>query len=408
MKEFICPKCNKVFNKKSNYNYHVFKRKTSCMRNFKHKNISTNLKIKPKMAEKYNIHFLCPICFISFTRKDNLNRHTKSFHKLKKLPPENAEIMKIVNFPKIDTIGSVNESIININNTFNKGIKNLRTNEQGGKFVAQKKHKNALNLASRKSTINGYLCEYCEKTFTLKSSLCRHLKNYCKVLKTKRKEEEEKRLFLEKIESMKKENKEQRELILQLDEKITSIRNSLINYTMNNNINNINNNNLSSNKTINNIQNNIYKTNIKLVPFGKEDLSYISNEICSLILNKGFKSVPKLVEFVHFSNSNPKHHNVYISNMRDTYATIFNGKIWILHDRQDIINQLYDDKRLFLEDKFKELHEKLDHVTKKKFNRFIKTNDEFVSNNVKEDIKLLLYNKKYVPMKTKTQFIELK
>ena len=53
-----------------------------------------------------------------------------------------------------------------------------------------------------------------------------------------------------------------------------------------------------------NIQNNI-SGNVKLVKFGDEDLSCIKDDVYKKILNSGFKSVPNLIEHVHFNTLNP-------------------------------------------------------------------------------------------------------
>ena len=79
-----------------------------------------------------------------------------------------------------------------------------------------------------------------------------------------------------------------------------------------NNMNNIH----IQNKQINN-------NTIKLVAFGNEDLSYITDTVCKKILNKGYMSVPGLIEHVHFDKNKPENHNIYVSNMRNNNVMIF-------------------------------------------------------------------------------------
>jgi len=79
-------------------------------------------------------------------------------------------------------------------------------------------------------------------------------------------------------------------------------------------------------KHINNIQtqNNITQNNtFNILAFGKEDLSHITDDTYKKIINKGFKSVPALVDAIHFNKDKPENHNIYISNIRDDYILVF-------------------------------------------------------------------------------------
>jgi len=161
---------------------------------------------------------------------------------------------------------------------------------------------------------------------------------------------------------------------------------------------NISVNNTNSHNTTNNTQNNI---NIQLVAFGKEDLSYIDDKICKEILGKGYCSIPELIEYVHFNNNNPELQNVYIANMRDVYVMTFDGQSWILTDRKEAIDTLYDEKYFFLSEKFQELKSSLKDSTVKKFSRFSKDESKKVKKGIEDEIKRLLYNKRDVPIKNR-------
>jgi len=64
MVQYVCLKCGKQFNKKSNYDYHTQKRQTLCNKNI----------IKKK--------YPCQFCKSNFTTKSNLSRHIKKFCKI--------------------------------------------------------------------------------------------------------------------------------------------------------------------------------------------------------------------------------------------------------------------------------------------------------------------------------------
>ncbi len=106
MVNYICNKCNKNFNKKSNYLVHINK-KFACDENNKiiveaqknnlnPQNIEINThKNQNKPFEKFNlcddennINLCCNYCGVQYNRKDNLKRHIDKFCKVKKLQDE--------------------------------------------------------------------------------------------------------------------------------------------------------------------------------------------------------------------------------------------------------------------------------------------------------------------------------
>ena len=114
------------------------------------------------------------------------------------------------------------------------------------------------------------------------------------------------------------------------------------------------------------------------------------------------KPVSTLVEQVHFNRNKPENHNVYISNIRTNYALVYDGDDWKLKEREEILQQLIDDKTGILSDKFDELLTTLDEPTIKKFQRFLDNQDEnSVTTSLKKDLKLLLYNNKKLAEKAK-------
>ena len=80
-------------------------------------------------------------------------------------------------------------------------------------------------------------------------------------------------------------------------------------------------------------------------------------------MNRGFKSVPTLVEHVHFNKNKPENHNVYISNIQTNYVLVYDGIDWKLMERDGVLQQLVDDKSEILSDKFDELLTQLDEPT---------------------------------------------
>jgi len=352
MVKYICDKCGRQFNHKGHYDYHINKKKKPCIKTTKN-----TVKMDGKMEG-----LKCFKCGKCYTRKDNLLRHIRSYC--------------LIDDP-------INKSVSNRQHHYNINTDlNIKT--------ALHKDK--------------YICIYCKKLFSRSDSLTRHLQYSCKAKKELDDQKEE--LYYLLLDQMTKQNQQIEELQKNNRKIKLLMKNNEIKYK--NEINSLkeNNCNIIVNNTenrINNIQNNIIN-NIKLVPFGKEDLSFISDSVCKLFLKKGYQSVPKLIEDVHFNINNKELHNVYIPNMKNLYAMIFVGNHWGLKNKQEVIDQLFDDKQCFLIEKYKELENTLDSITKKKFKRFIEESDDKIITDLKDDIKLMLYNNRKIPMETKKMY----
>ena len=235
-------------------------------------------------------------------------------------------------------------------------------------------------------------CEYCHKIFSRSDALSRHIDKYCKI---KRKIDNDKEQLFQKLlhdhdKLIKRIEQLEKEVGEHNSESKKSVNQKTGSKIQNCDINTLNN---TNNNTTNNTTNNTY--NIKLIAFGKEDISTMSEEVYKKIINKGFNSVPALVEEIHFNKNKPENHNVYISNMRDDLAVIYDGENWKMSDRHDLIDGLYDKNSFILVSKFHELHEKLPDDVIRKFSIFsTKYEKPKVKKAIKKDLRLLLYNQR--------------
>ena len=233
---------------------------------------------------------------------------------------------------------------------------------------------------SCKNNINK--CNYCKREFRSKYSLTRHL-GKCDIRLDFEKQKEE--IFNSLVAELEKQSD-------RLDI-LESENNKLKKHIINNVINNVN-----ISNTINNTQN-----IVNIVAFGKEDLHKLYNENAVKFLRKGYQSIPALVKDTHFDKNKPEYHNVYISNMKELYAITFDGRKWSINYKDDVVDQLFDDNQCFLLDKFNELNNTLDQLTVRKFGRFKNEIDDNIIKNIKNEIKLLLYNNRYIPIKTRKE-----
>ncbi len=359
MVSYQCQKCNKVFNRKSNYDYHIYKKKRPCSNG-----PAINLhNIEKKSAIKKK--FQCTFCHKWYTRKDSLKRHQNSFCKVK---------ISISN-----GTSEMHDNVVSDLSKVTKLDKFAQSKIKQTKYCPILATTKSAKLSSEIKTNSLFKCCFCGREFRHASSLSRHKKSRCPNRKI-----DDSNYLKEKIKNLEKE-------LQKLKSNIPK-KQIVINNNKNNSDNIIN--NTTNNTTNNNI-------NINLIAFGKEDLYEIDDKITIAILKKGYQSISNLIKYTHFNKNKPELHNVYISNIKNNYANIFDGQDWILQKKLEVINQLFDDSQCFLIDKYKELEDNLCEITKKKFGRFMNEDDDTVIDNLKNDIVLMLYNKRDIPINTK-------
>ena len=129
---------------------------------------------------------------------------------------------------------------------------------------------------------------------------------------------------------------------------------------------------------INNINNGTIINNT-FVKFGKVELSSILNtkEILS-ILNQPFISIEETIKKIHFNDKHPEYKNIYITNMKDDIAYIFNGIQYITVRKNDVIMDLINNCTEEIESSFDENKDKMKLPYIKRLESFLEliNNDE--------------------------------
>ena len=115
-------------------------------------------------------------------------------------------------------------------------------------------------------------------------------------------------------------------------------------------------------------------------------------------MKKCYKSVPTLIEKTHFDPLRPENKNIYISNIKQNFIMVYNGHKWILNNKDEKLDELYENSSNILEDKIENWEAnkyKYDKVAVEKFYKFLDNKDkDNVKNEIKDEIKLILYNNK--------------
>jgi len=165
-----------------------------------------------------------------------------------------------------------------------------------------------------------------------------------------------------------------------------------------NNNNNINNNNINNGNIINNT----------FIKFGEIDYEKILNsKQIKNILNKQYKCLEESIKLIHFNVDLPEYNNIFITNMKDDIAYVFDGSRFISVRKNEMLNELIDthvnEINLSLEKNKNTLNDK--YVTRlEKFldmlndddTKFTDENNNRTYNSYKaykiNSIKLLIYN----------------
>ena len=228
-------------------------------------------------------------------------------------------------------------------------------------------------------------CKYCEKCYSKKCHLTRHLKN----CKEKLKDEENKLNLLNLVDLLNKQLEQKdfmtKQMIEQLEEQREQIKeqNQQIKELIKKSGINIG------------TQNNNIQNNIQILAYGNSDISHLTDKDYVKCLKHSNFCIPHLIKQIHFNPSKPENHNIYISNLKNNYVMIYNGSKWMLNDRDESIQNLIDDKESIIEQKLEEWIEngiKYPDIMKKFNKKKKKKENDRVINKVKSEIKLMLFN----------------
>ena len=164
----------------------------------------------------------------------------------------------------------------------------------------------------------GITCEKCERIYKNKESLRNHK---CRIIK-----------YESEIKELKSE--------LEKEKNKCSI------------INNIKNSKKINNGTINNV-------NININSFGKENISYITENIKKTLLgiiNGSSKGVIEFIKNIHINEKYPENQNIKIESMKKGILKIFEGGKWHFYTFEGGLDKLYNKTEV----KFQEMLEEID------------------------------------------------
>ena len=227
-------------------------------------------------------------------------------------------------------------------------------------------------------------CKYCEKILSRSDNLARHYNNCKEKIKTDQANqymEELVKLLNEKDNKISKFDQE-------LDEKNKLIKDLIQKAGIQN-----------SGTIVQNIQN-----NIKLLAYDKTDISDLTEKDFIRCFNHNNMCVPHLLKRIHFNRKKPENHNVFLSNLKSGYIMLYDGKQWNTYNRDEVIDDMFDEKHDILEQKYEEWVDvgKDYPIIYYKFRRYLeKMNNDVVMKKIKDEMKLVLYNNRNIVKRIK-------
>lgn len=229
-----------------------------------------------------------------------------------------------------------------------------------------------VNLYKKFDVCTPFQCQYCNKFFKFKQSMYKHIKYTCK----KNKDEDLKelaRLLNEKDRQMEDKDSQLEKMQRQIDKLTNKLQ-----------IQNINNGTINHNNIL----------NIQLLNYSDTDYSHLTPHDYMKCIKDCNTCVKTLIEKVHFNENKPENRNIYLSNIKGKYVMIYKDNVWQIIDKKEQIDDIYNYNEMVLESWYDDYKEKYPDIIHS-FQRYLKNKDEnVVLNKVKDEILLMLYNKR--------------
>ena len=150
--------------------------------------------------------------------------------------------------------------------------------------------------------------------------------------------------------------------------------------------------------TINHNTTNIETQNItiNINAFGNENTDYIDDKAILSCISKVYKSIPSLLEKIHFDPKHPENHNIKITNKKLPYASVMgNNQKWKTVDRKDAIETMVLNGYNMLDEKYAENKEKIPASKQQNFEGFqtkFESEDKDLMRFIKTEVDMMVLN----------------
>jgi len=135
---------------------------------------------------------------------------------------------------------------------------------------------------------------------------------------------------------------------------------------------------------------------ININAFGNENTDYIDDKAILACIGRIYKSIPSLLEKIHFDPKHPENHNIRITNKKLPYASVMgNNQKWKTVDRKDAIETMVTNSYNMLDEKYIENKDKISESKQQHFRGFqskFESEDKELLKQIKTEVDMMVLN----------------
>jgi hypothetical protein len=149
-------------------------------------------------------------------------------------------------------------------------------------------------------------------------------------------------------------------------------------------------------QTINTTNNNHNNITININTFGNENTDYLDDKLIIDCIERVYKSIPTLIEKIHFDPKHPENNNIKITNKKLPYASVMGkNQKWKTVDRKNAIETMVYNGYNLLDLKYHENKQKLPLRKQQHFEGFqtkFENEDKMLIKQIKTDVEMMIMN----------------
>lgn len=249
------------------------------------------------------------------------------------------------------------------------------------KYLQQ--HLKCKRHTEKASSIPRYECNVCGKKYTIRQSLHAHTKLKSCVIDSVKAASPTTRPSVQdnlehKIDEMKQAFEKERQ---EMKAQIAMLLDKHAGTTTNHNTNHIENQNINI---------------ININAFGNENTDYLDDKAILACIGRVYKSIPSLLEKIHFDPQHPENHNIKITNKKLPYASVMgNNHKWKTVDRKDAIESMVLNSYNMLDERYTDNKDKFSHQKQGNFEGFqskFESDDKDLLKQIKTEVDMMVLN----------------
>ena len=136
--------------------------------------------------------------------------------------------------------------------------------------------------------------------------------------------------------------------------------------------------------------------NIHINAFGNENTDYLDDKAILACISRVYKSIPSLLEKIHFDPQHPENHNIKITNKKLPYASVMgNNQKWKTVDRKDAIETMVLNGYNMLDEKYTENKDSFTTQKQQNFESFqtkFESEDKELMKQIKTEVDMMVLN----------------